>query len=68
MKCLTCGKNEACHRLSTIDSNKKLVQRNLCCTCYVMEGNPPADWHKECMEARTMFLINKYGYDPKSIK
>jgi hypothetical protein len=25
--------------------------RKLCCTCYVKEGFPPADWHPTCMEA-----------------
>lgn len=26
------------------------VVRHLCCRCFVEEGNPPADWHRLCME------------------
>jgi hypothetical protein len=22
----------------------------LCCKCYIAGGNPPADWHVECMQ------------------
>lgn len=31
--------------------NIKLVT-NLCCYCYVSAGNPPADWHVDCMRAK----------------
>jgi hypothetical protein len=23
----------------------------LCCRCYIDDGNPPADWHPECVAA-----------------
>ena len=22
-----------------------------CCECYIKDGNPPADWHDDCMKA-----------------
>ncbi len=39
--CKTCG-----------DPSSHLVNgKPTCCSCYVSEGNPPADWHTGCMEA-----------------
>jgi len=34
------------HHVTTIGDDK-YVQ---CCSCYIADGNPPADWHSECME------------------
>jgi len=41
MWCQKCLKNKASHSVGN---------RELCCECYVKEGNPPADWHPKCME------------------
>ncbi len=24
--------------------------KRICCRCYVVDGNPPADWHPVCMD------------------
>lgn len=42
-----CGK-PARHEASYLDGRKVVLQ---CCECYVKEGNPPADWHSDCMIA-----------------
>lgn len=44
MRCDKCNERKAQHREFLAG-----VERNLCCRCYVEEGNPPADWHPECM-------------------
>ncbi|HDY89744.1 MAG TPA: hypothetical protein ENH82_16720 [bacterium] len=31
-------------------SNHSVGDKRLCCKCYIEEGNPPADWHRGCME------------------
>ncbi len=42
--CDTCHKNPPSHDLYGV-----LNKRQLCCRCYVREGNLPADWHPDCM-------------------
>ena len=42
--CTKCGLHIAQHVVI-----KHSDTRYLCCQCYVTEGNPPADWHAECM-------------------
>ena len=44
--CSACNNKYAKH---TVYSNKH-GDEFFCCECYVKHGNPPADWHKECME------------------
>jgi len=44
--CTECNQNEAMHWVS-----KSGIERNLCCSCHVKEGNPPANWHPDCMSA-----------------
>src|SRR3990172_1644682 len=44
--CTECNQNEAMHWVS-----KSGIERNLCCVCHVKEGNPPADWHPDCIKA-----------------
>jgi hypothetical protein len=39
---------DKCHRHQAMHSEGN---RKLCCGCYIEEGNPPADWHSECMQA-----------------
>ena len=43
--------NGICAKCGVNPSNHQIGNRLLCCACYVEEGNPPADWHKECMRA-----------------
>lgn len=31
-------------------SNHLIGTISMCCRCYVLAGNPPADWHSECMQ------------------
>jgi hypothetical protein len=38
--CDNCGEHQAMHH----------GEKDLCCKCYVEAGNPPADWHRVCME------------------
>ena len=37
--------NEAKH--ITWSSDEEFHQ---CCGCYIIEGNPPVDWHPDCMK------------------
>ncbi len=47
--CARCGERPARH---TIFRNGGVPEEEaLCCICYVNAGNPPADWHPDCMEA-----------------
>jgi formylmethanofuran dehydrogenase subunit E len=39
--CDQCGKNPSMHMVG---------EKNLCCSCYVDKGYPPADWHPDCMK------------------
>lgn len=41
VKCSQCQERTARHRFSE--------EKNLCCECYVKAGNPPSDWHPDCM-------------------
>ena len=41
VNCSNCHIHEAMH----------LGEAPMCCRCYVGAGNPPADWHVECMKA-----------------
>ena len=41
--CVKCGK-PASH-----DFGGGMGKYSMCCVCYVKAGNPPADWHPECM-------------------
>ena len=46
--CDNCKKRPAMH---TIGRWWKTPQDEyLCCICYVRKGNPPADWHLECVK------------------
>jgi len=45
------SKHEICNICNAAPSNHTVCDRRLCCKCNVIEGNPPADWHKGCMEA-----------------
>jgi len=45
------GKKCACGKLSSHTFwIKGCVKVNMCCECYVLAGNPPADWHQGCMK------------------
>ena len=43
--CDSCAMNEAKH--ITWSSDEEFHQ---CCGCYIIEGNPPVDWHPDCMK------------------
>jgi hypothetical protein len=45
--CEVCGMHTSRHT-----EWKDSRERHLCCECYVREGNPPADWHVDCMKAK----------------
>jgi hypothetical protein len=45
-QCTKCGKGKAMHSISALGA-----LRNLCCKCFVEEGNPPAEKHEECQKA-----------------
>lgn len=49
--CDKCGKTISSHTVG---------DRRLCCKCYVGEDNPPAEWHRGCMEA---YNQSKYGVE-----
>ncbi len=36
----------------------------LCCSCYVQAGNPPADWHDDCLISYKKYLEEKTTPDP----
>ena len=55
--CDRCGKNYANHILF---GDSKIY---LCCRCYVLDGNPPADWHNECMETYNKLISKEVGYE-----
>jgi len=51
-ECCICGQKEVMH----IDD-----EEGYCCLCWVLMGNPPADWHIRCMNAYDS--LNEYtGY------
>jgi len=45
-KCDLCHEKNVTHHIYPPLPN---TVRALCCKCYVEEGNPPADWHPDCM-------------------
>jgi hypothetical protein len=44
--CSRCGVRRALHRCL-----QPPTVMLLCCRCYIDDGNPPADWHPECVAA-----------------
>lgn len=44
--CDECNINPAMHW-----SSKSGIESNLCCACHVKHGNPPANWHPDCIKA-----------------
>ena len=63
--CVKCGKRA---------SHVQLPERFLCCKCHVEEGNPPADWHLDCMRTfqhrvqATAATPRKTGAKSKAVK
>jgi len=49
MKKCKCGK-AAMHVIWSVRTGKTYQ----CCSCYVKDGNPPSDWHRDCMLAYKM--------------
>lgn len=39
-----------CGKISSHTVFEKGKRKRLCCKCYVQAGNPPADWHRGCMQ------------------
>lgn len=46
--CSNCNERKPSHESG---NNVDGVTR-LCCICYVVAGNPPADWHTYCMKTK----------------
>jgi hypothetical protein len=44
--CTKCQTSPATHDVYEMGN-----RHSFCCTCYVSEGNPPSNWHVECMKA-----------------
>lgn len=44
--CYNCAKDWASHTVTNGGHTEYF-----CCACYVAAGNPPADWHPDCMAA-----------------
>ena len=44
--CSLCEKRQASH-----SSAAGRITLDLCCECWIDQGNPPADWHLKCMAA-----------------
>jgi hypothetical protein len=65
--CYVCRVNQAMHseRIAIVRDGEPAarVRRVLCCSCWVKEGNPPADWHPMCMEAKREAGDTRCGMD-----
>lgn len=44
--CTTCGVKNVKHSIAHTQSG---ITEYLCCRCYVLAGNSPSDWHRDCM-------------------
>jgi hypothetical protein len=56
-KCTKCQINKPMH--TYYDPINNPPQQFLCCECYVKAGNPPADWHPDCIKTYQELLMLK---------